>query len=213
MIKKLQGKGRYKIKENVRYELRDKDGKLKQVFTENALGSYILRFFRKLNPHSISREGVVKPGILNHLAAYGLQIPFLTGNFGNFRLLSNLTTTAGKAGFASRLNGSGSEAAFTFIAVGIGTTAANIADTTLESEITDSGMARAAATASRTTTDTTNDTATLVKSFSVTGTKAVTESGVLNASSAGVLGCRQVFSALNVVNGDTLQITWNLDVD
>ena len=63
-------------------------------------------------------------------------------------------------------------------------------------------MSRAAGTASRSTTDVTNDTAELTKTFSVTGTVAVTESGALNAASAGVLLARQVFSAVNVVNGD-----------
>jgi hypothetical protein len=63
------------------------------------------------------------------------------------------------------------------------------------------------------TTDVTNDTAQLVYTFTVTGTAAVTESGVFNAASSGVLLARQVFSAINVVNGDSLQITWKFDVD
>jgi len=128
-------------------------------------------------------------------------------------MISNLVTDAGKAGVASRINGSGSEAAFTYIAVGTGATAADAADTTLQTEITDSGLARVAATASRVTVDVTNDGARLVTTFSVSGTKAVTESGVLNAASSGVLLARQVFSAINVVNGDSLQITWTFDVD
>ena len=104
-------------------------------------------------------------------------------------------------------------AAFTYLAVGIGTTAADAADTALESEIVDSGLERAAATCSRVTTDVTNDTAQLLKSWSVTGTKAVTEAGALNAASTGTLLGRQVFSAINVVSGDTLQITYKFDVD
>jgi len=142
-----------------------------------------------------------------------LRIPFITGVWSDSRLISNLVVSAGAAGVASRINGAGSEAAFTYIAVGIGTTAAAAGNTTLESEIVDSGLARAAATASRVTTDVTNDTAQLLYTFSVTGTKAVTESGVLNAASAGTLLARQVFSAVNVVNGDSLQVTWKLDVD
>lgn len=204
---------RFALKQNVTYELRDKDGNLKQIFTENKLGTSLLRLFRKLNPNSISAEGQVKEGWFNKLAAYGLQLPGLTGSFGNHRLISNLTTTAGKGGVASRINGSGGEAAFTYIAVGTGTTAAAIGDTTLQTELATSGLSRASATASRVTTDTTNDTARLVLAFTVSGTAAVTESGVLNASSSGVLLARQVFSALNVVSGDTLTITWNFDVD
>jgi hypothetical protein len=206
-------RGRFKIKLNVKYELKDKYGNSKQIFAENKLGRFLLEQFRKVIKDPIGEDGLVKKGWLNYLAAYGIKIPYLTGNYADFRLISNLVTNAGMAGVASRINGDGSEAAFTFIAVGTGTTAAAAGNTALETEIIDSGLARAAATASRVTTDVTNDTAQLLKSFSVTGTKAVTESGVLNASSGGVLLARQVFSAINVVNGDTLQITWKFDVD
>lgn len=124
----------------------------------------------------------------------------------------NLVTNAGFAGIASRINGSGAEAAATYLAVGTGTTAAAAGNTALETEITDSGLQRVNATASRTTTTQTNDTATLVNTFSVTGTKAVTEAGVLNASSGGVLFARSVFTAVNVVNGDSLQLTYKIKV-
>lgn len=129
------------------------------------------------------------------------------------REISNLITNAGFAGMASRCNGDGAEAVFTYIAVGTGTTAAAVTDTTLETETAASGLSRAAGTASRSTTDVTNDTAELTKTFTVTGSVAVTESGVLNAASTGTLLSRQVFAAVNVVNGDSLQITWKYDFD
>ena len=206
-------RGRMRLMENVTYTLRDANGNIKKMFDSNKLGSTLLAYFRKLNPNPIGEDGKVKFGLLNYLSAYGLRIPFLTGMWTRSLTISNLVTDAGKAGVASRINGSGGEAAFTYIAVGTGTNAAAAGDTTLQTEITDSGLARAAATASRVTVDVTNDGARLVLTFSVTGTKAVTESGVLNASSAGVLLCRQTFSAVNVVNGDTLQVTWTIDVD
>lgn len=134
------------------------------------------------------------------------------GRFKAIRQIKNLVVSAGKAGVASRINGSGAEAAFTYLAVGTGTTAAAAGDTTLEAEIVDSGLARAAATCTRVTTSVTNDTAQLDKTFSVTGTKAVTEAGALNAASTGTLLGRQVFSAVNVVNGDSLQITYKFQV-
>jgi len=116
------------------------------------------------------------------------------------------------AGVASRLNGAGSEAAFTYLAVGTGVVAAAAGDTTLGTETTTSGLARASATASRVTTTQTNDTARLDNTFSVTGSVAVTEAGALNAASAGVLLGRQVFSAVNVANGDTLQVTYDFQI-
>ena len=213
METKKTGKGRFALALNVKYELVDKDGNIKPIFTENALGSVILRAARYFVPHPMNDQGTVKEGFMNHLAAYGLQLPFITGNHSYSRIISNLVTTTGRAGVASRINGSGAEAAFTFIGVGTGTTAAVIGNTTLETETVDSGLSRVAASASRVTTDATDDTAQLVTTFTVSGTKAITESGVLNAVSAGVLLARQVFSAINVVSGDSLQITWKFDVD
>ena len=183
-------KARFKIKQNVTYQVKDSAGRLKQIFQDNFIYTWLLK------------NGLRLP-----------RIPVLFGYWSTSKMISNLVTNAGMAGVASRINGDGAEAAFTYIAVGTGTNAAAATDTTLQTEIVDSGLSRAAATASRVTTDVTNDTAQLSKSFSVTGTKAVTESGVLNAASTGVLLARQVFSAINVVNGDTLIITWKFDVD
>lgn len=199
------------LKLNVAYELRDRSGNIKRIFTENRLGKAILHFLRKyINP---IEDGQVKSGPLNYLAAYGVRVPYITGVWSDRRLVSNLVTTVGKALVAGRINGSGSPAAATYIAVGTGTNAAAAGDTALQTEITDSGLERAAATVSLEDTDTTDDTARLTKTFSVTGTKAVTESGVLNAASTGTLLARQVFSAVNVVSGDTLAVTWDFDVD
>lgn len=173
-------KGRYQI------EVRDRHGNLKPTFQENRLG----RFF------------------LNR--GWEIVLPGITGTWALSYKTPNLVVSAGKAGVASRINGAGSEAAFTYIAVGTGTTAADAADTTLEAEITDSGLERAAGTATRTTTSVTNDTAQLAKTFSVTGTKAVTEVGVLNAASAGTLLSRSIITTKNVVSGDTLTITYKI---
>lgn len=102
--------------------------------------------------------------------------------------------------------------AFDYIAVGTGTTTATATDTQLETEETQNGLTRATGTGTQVTTSVANDTSQLLKSFSVTGSVAVTEAGVFNASSAGTLLCRQTFSAINVANGDTLQITWKVQV-
>jgi len=102
---------------------------------------------------------------------------------------------------------------FDYIAIGTGTTAFDPTQTALVNEIK-----RKAATGTRVTTTVTNDTAQLVTTFSsadgLSGTSAVTESGVFNASTGGVLLCRQVFSALNINwdAGDSLQATWKIQV-
>jgi hypothetical protein len=106
----------------------------------------------------------------------------------------------------------GSYTAFDYIGVGTGTTAATATNTELVAEITDSGLIRAASTGTLTTENVANDTAQFVHQFSVTDTQAVTESAVFNDSSAGTMLCRQTFSAINVADGDTLQITWKVTV-
>ena len=196
--------------ENVEYELRDKFGNLKPLFNENKLGIAILKTVRKFVKNPLTADGVVKKGLHNYLAAYGIQIDGLTGKWGYSKRISNLLTSAGKAGLASRVNGDGGEAAFTYIAVGTGITAAVVGDTALQTELSTLGLARVLGTLSRITTTVTNDTAQITTTFTVTGTAAVTEAGLLNAASVGTLLARQVFSAINVVNGDSLTITWKI---
>ncbi len=204
---KKAGRSKLPLVENVEWQLKDRDGNIRQLFADNSLNRFIYEFARKFYVPGKSNR------VLTYIALNGLRIPFITGRYVDKMLVANGITNAGAAGVASRINGSGAEAAFTFIAVGTGTNAFAATDTTLQTESAASGLSRAAASASRVTTDVTNDTAQLVLTYTVTGTVAVTESGLLNASSAGVLLARQTFSAVNVVNGDSLQVTWKVDVD
>lgn len=139
-----------------------------------------------------------------------LQWAFLTGMWTLNPIVDNLVTTRGKRVIAEQLNGV-TTAPVTAIALGTGTTAAAAGDTALQTEITTNGGQRGAATTSNQTTSTTGDTARWVKTFSFTGSFAVTEEGLFdNNSSGGNMLARQVFSAVNVVNGDSLQITHNV---
>lgn len=189
----MQSESVVKIEGKVKIELRDAQGNIVRLWNENKLGKFLRLKFNDLG--------------FRYLGAYGLRLPGF-GKWGTDLAFSNIITSAGLAAMASRCNGDGSVAVFGYLAVGTGTNAADISDTTLQSEITDSGLARAAATVSRVTTTVTNDTAQFDKVWSVTGTKAITEVGVLNASSLGVLLGRQVFSAINVVNTYVFQITY-----
>jgi len=184
----LATKAKFGMKENVEYVLKDADGNVKKLFQPNRLYGWLMK------------KGIASPS---------LKFP-LFGKLVDKMVISNLITTAGVAGIAARINGSGSPAAYTYIALGTGSTAAADANTQLENEITTSGGARASASVSVVTTDTAGDTAQLQNTFSFTtgGTFAITESGVLNAASAGTLLARQVFSAINVVSGDSLQVTY-----
>ncbi|MFQ5435376.1 MAG: hypothetical protein ACE5FD_10915 [Anaerolineae bacterium] len=90
---------------------------------------------------------------------------------------------------------------------GVGTTAENVADTGIE---TTDGESRA------TGTQTEGASANIYKSvgtINYTTTKAITEHGLFNATTAGTLMDRTVFSAINVVNGDSIEHTYQLTVN
>lgn len=131
------------------------------------------------------------------------------GNLKATRQIKNTITNASLAEISGLVGNVGSKTAFTYLAVGTGTNAASATDTTLQTEITDSGLARAAATVSQVTTTVTNDTLKLAKTFTVTGSKAITEAGAFNAGSSGTMLGRQVFSAVNVVNTDSFVLEYS----
>lgn len=115
-------------------------------------------------------------------------------------------TNAGIAEAANLIIGGGT--AFSYLAIGTGTTAADVTDTALETE-----SDRQSATTSRVTTDVANDTAQFVYTFSFSGSAAITEAGILNDATVGTLLARQVFAAINVNDGDSLQVTFKIDLD
>ncbi len=85
--------------------------------------------------------------------------------------------------------------------------------TALESEITTGGGERrtgANVTGTRETTNVTNDTAQLVTTFTFTAAFAIDESGVFNDASAGDMLCATAFAVVNVISGDTLQVSWQV---
>ena len=93
---------------------------------------------------------------------------------------------------------------FKFHASGTGTTAANIADTAME---TDSGVARATGTQTE---------GASVNIYRSVGTQAyvsslaITEHGLFSQVAGTTLMDRHVFAALNVVSGDSIQFTYEL---
>ena len=114
-------------------------------------------------------------------------------------------TDAGLASIAGLILTDVTEADYDYLAIGTGTTAAAAADTALGYE-----THRAAGTGTLVTTTITNDTAQLVVTFSgYTGTEAVTEIGMFNASTGGDMFMRQTHAALNINwdAGDSYQAT------
>jgi hypothetical protein len=136
----------------------------------------------------------------------------LTDEHGNVKQeeeVKNLVVTVGKNFIASSMakTTTNSPAAMTHMEVGTGTTAAAVGDTALETAV---GSSRVTLTS---TTVTTNNVAYVATFPAGTGTGALTEAGIFNASSSGTLLCRTVFSVINKGAADTLGITWTVTVN
>jgi hypothetical protein len=176
--------------QNVEWRMTDREGNVKPIFQENKLFTWLMK------------HGIVSPLFP--------KIPFILGRWSDRKVVRNLVTNAGFALNAGLLSGVGSPATVGYIALGTGTNAAAATDTALQAEISTGGLARAAATKSLVTTSVTNDTAQFLNTFTASASFAVTESGILNASSSGTLFAHQVFAAINVNSGDNLQVTWKV---
>lgn len=166
----------------VEYQLFDKNGNAKRLFQGNKLWDIL---------HKAFGVDVVIPGI--------------TGEYTFNMVRANTFTTKGKE-LAQKLLSGQTATAVTYQGLGIGTGGT----TALNSEITTVGGERAASTITSITTTVTNDTANFTHTWAFTGTKAVTEEGLFNDASAGDMAAYQSFSAINVVSGDSLQVTHKL---
>lgn len=143
--------------------------------------------------------------------AYGTWEIVHKDKFGNIKSEEKGHNVMTKTGMAVRaaLFGLGlSGTKFSYIALGTGTTPVTSDDTTLEAEITSGGGERASATVTQVTVTNLNDTAQFVKEFTFTDTFAVSECGLFNDSSDGVMASHKLLDAVkNVVPGDVLTVT------
>ena len=117
--------------------------------------------------------------------------------------VDNLVVTAGKGYVASRMKDA-TATAMSHMAIGSGSTAAAAGDTALGNQ-----LGRVALTS----TTVSGAVVTYVASFPAgTGTGAVTEAAILNASSGGTMLCRTVFSVVNKGAQDSMTVTWTVTV-
>jgi hypothetical protein len=128
------------------------------------------------------------------------------GNIKQEEEIKNLVVTVGKNFIASRMKDA-TATAMSHMEVGTGTTAAAVGDTALQTPVASSRVALTS------TTVTTNSVAYVATFPAGTGTGALTEAGIFNASSSGTLLCRTVFSVINKGAADTLGITWTVTVN
>lgn len=103
--------------------------------------------------------------------------------------------------------------AWTHIAIGTSSTSATVTDTSLEAEISTNGGGRDASTVSSEQTSTADDTIQLISGWNFSGSLNIRESGVFNAAGAGDMLCRQTFTTLAVGDGDSLTITWKVQLN
>lgn len=117
-------------------------------------------------------------------------------------------TNAGFALVADRVGAVAAGAAVTYLALGTGSAAAAATDTILEAEITDTGLARAAATVTRETTTVADDTLQLLYEWTATGVKVLREIGAFNAAAAGSMLARKVYAAITTADTDHIKMTY-----
>ena len=117
------------------------------------------------------------------------------------RDIDNLVVTTGKSYVASRMKDA-TATAMSHMAVGSGSTAAAVADTALGTE-----LARIALTS---TTVSANQVSYVATFAAGTGTGALTEAAILNASSGGTMLCRTVYAQVNKSSSDVMTITWQI---
>jgi hypothetical protein len=115
----------------------------------------------------------------------------------------NLVVDSGLDYIASRIKDA-SATAMSHMAVGTDTTAAAAGDTTLGTE---------SVRVTLTSTTVTDNAVAYVATFAAgTGTGALTEAAILNASSGGTMLCRTVFSVINKGASDSMTVTWTVTI-
>lgn len=117
--------------------------------------------------------------------------------------IPNLVVTTGKNYVASRIKDA-TATAMSHMAIGTSSTTPAAANTTLGAE---------AGRVTLTSTTVTNNQIAYVATFGAgTGTGAIVEAGLFNASSGGTLLCRTTFSTVNKGASDSMTITWTVTV-
>lgn len=115
----------------------------------------------------------------------------------------NLVVSSGKTFIASRI-ASNTSPIMNYIAIGSGSTAPNVSNTSLFIETGRIGAV------SQSINNTVRFTCTFPESI---GTGAITEAGIFNASSNGIMLCRTVFPSITKGAEDTMAIVWTLTIN
>jgi hypothetical protein len=117
--------------------------------------------------------------------------------------VDNLVVDDGLAYIASRMKDT-TQTAMSHMAIGSGTTNPAAGDSALETQL---------GRVSLTSTTVTDNAVEYVATFGAgTGTGAVTEAGIFNASSGGTMLCRTEFAVINKGASDSMTVTWTVTI-
>lgn len=172
------------LKGIVRMNLYDSSGRAKKMFQDNSVWRFLHRIF-----------------------GLDIKIPFITGMYTFGKVFHNTITAAGIVIAAKRLGGVTANPVG-YMAIGIGTPAANA----LGSEITTGGGERAAVTPASYTITATNDSIRSTKTYTFTDDFSVTEEGLFDAASTGNMIAAASFPSVGVSSGDQLVLTHDLQM-
>jgi hypothetical protein len=145
-----------------------------------------------------------KTDFLTAKGTLGIVLTDENGNLKQELNVTNLVVDTGLDYIASRMKDA-TATAMTHMAIGSGTTDPAPADTALQTQL---------GRVSLTSTTVTGNSVAYIASFAAgTGTGAVTEAGIFNASSGGTMLCRTEFAVINKAAGDSMTITWTVTVE
>jgi hypothetical protein len=128
--------------------------------------------------------------------------------------VATVLTNKGKALFADRARTTPGTYSTSPKWIGIGTGATGAARTAVAADtaLTTEVETRAVGTESTQTTSQTGDTYQTLGTVSITGTRAVDESGMFDAITTGNMITSATLAIINLLNGDSLQLTWKVQI-
>lgn len=128
--------------------------------------------------------------------------------------VATVLTNKGKALFADRARTTPGTYTTSPKWIGIGTGATGAARTAVAADtaLTTEVETRAVGTESTVTTTQTGDTYQTLGTVSITGTRAVDESGMFDALTTGNMITSATLSIINLLSGDSLQLTWKVQI-
>ena len=121
------------------------------------------------------------------------------------RKINNMVVNLGLAYIASRMMGT-AQAVMTHMAVGTGVTAETQTQTALTTEVSRVALTSSTIINTNVTGDSVQYVCVYLANVGISG--ALSEAGIFNAASAGIMLARKTFAVVNKANADTLTATW-----